>query len=753
MQELRFVAVSEDGSYAVLAVPGRSGRFILPIDERLRAVAQGQTSRLAQYEIEVESPLRPKEIQARIRAGETAEEIADAAGIPVERVRWFEGPVLAERAYIADQAQAASVRRAGDSRVRVPARRHRHRAADRGRRRPGGRAVGLAQARRRQLAGLADVPVRRPAARRRVGLRSAPPARHARRRQRRPPVAARVRAAAGAGALPGEATVTPIASRLGAAAGMGGGGFAGGGPASGCVPSARSARSSPTGPWAGTARWPTGRCLRRRTLRLRLLLVLLPRLVWVPARSGRGCPSARGWRTLRLLPRCCRGLRTTTTRISATAPRRAPGTASPLVSRIAVRTGVRLRRRRRAAAPGVAAPGVADGRRGFDASPHEEIVPVTAPPYVFDEPAVTAAPDDREQAGGHPPARGQVVFEKPEPAFLDEQLELAPDAPAPSAAAASTRLRLRRVRTQRSAPSRDLLSRRRPSARRPPRPPLRSRQRQVPGPGGPERPGRGCGCGARRDALRAGQPRRDPSPRWRSGQGRRPRPVAQRRDGSPADDQPPGGDSSGGIGREGAGAATSPAQSADASAGPAEPGEVAASASAAQRAADGDRGKTPAHGQVGKSATESVGAAASKTAVHHAAPDRARDRSRHGWHRRAGQQRRVDRDRAGQRAGGRTGARAGGGQGASGPRRSRSRGADRRPPPRSHRPRRSRSLPRRRPTSQNPPRSSRPGSVLRPRRTPRAAGPPSRPGTRSCSAAPASATSQRGYPPCSARCR
>ena len=115
MQELRFVAVSEDGRYAVLAVPGRSARFTLPIDERLRAVALGQTSRLAQYEIEVESPLRPKEIQARIRAGETVEEIADAAGIAVERVRWFEGPVLAERAYMADQAQLASVRRPGDA--------------------------------------------------------------------------------------------------------------------------------------------------------------------------------------------------------------------------------------------------------------------------------------------------------------------------------------------------------------------------------------------------------------------------------------------------------------------------------------------------------------------------------------------------------------------------------------------------------------------------------------------------------------
>jgi len=115
MQELRFVAVSEDGQYAVLGVPGRSARFTLPIDERLRAVALGQSSRLAQYEIEVESPLRPKEIQARIRAGETVEEIADAAGIAVERVRWFEGPVLAERAYMADQAQKASVRRQGDS--------------------------------------------------------------------------------------------------------------------------------------------------------------------------------------------------------------------------------------------------------------------------------------------------------------------------------------------------------------------------------------------------------------------------------------------------------------------------------------------------------------------------------------------------------------------------------------------------------------------------------------------------------------
>jgi Protein of unknown function (DUF3071) len=115
MQELCLVAVAEDGSYVVLRAPGRSGRFTLPVDDRLRVVARGQFSRLAQYEIEVERPLRPKEIQDRIRAGETAEEIADAAGVPIERVRRFEGPVLAERAYRAQEAQRASVRPPGSS--------------------------------------------------------------------------------------------------------------------------------------------------------------------------------------------------------------------------------------------------------------------------------------------------------------------------------------------------------------------------------------------------------------------------------------------------------------------------------------------------------------------------------------------------------------------------------------------------------------------------------------------------------------
>lgn len=115
MHELRLVAVSEDGTYLVLASTGRGTRFMLPVDDRLRAAVRGQFSRLGQYEIEVENPLRPKEIQARIRSGETAEAISEISGIPLERVRWFEGPVLQEREYIAQQAQRATVRAHGDA--------------------------------------------------------------------------------------------------------------------------------------------------------------------------------------------------------------------------------------------------------------------------------------------------------------------------------------------------------------------------------------------------------------------------------------------------------------------------------------------------------------------------------------------------------------------------------------------------------------------------------------------------------------
>lgn len=63
----------------------------------------------------MESALRPREIQARVRAGESLEEVALAAGVPAERVEPYAAPVFAERAYIAQQAQEAPVRRRGET--------------------------------------------------------------------------------------------------------------------------------------------------------------------------------------------------------------------------------------------------------------------------------------------------------------------------------------------------------------------------------------------------------------------------------------------------------------------------------------------------------------------------------------------------------------------------------------------------------------------------------------------------------------
>ncbi|MFH8634733.1 septation protein SepH [Streptomyces lydicus] len=114
MPELRVVAVSNDGTRLVLKAAD-STEYTLPIDERLRAAVRNDRARLGQIEIEVESHLRPRDIQARIRAGASAEEVAQLAGIPVDRVRRFEGPVLAERAFMAERARKTPVRRPGEN--------------------------------------------------------------------------------------------------------------------------------------------------------------------------------------------------------------------------------------------------------------------------------------------------------------------------------------------------------------------------------------------------------------------------------------------------------------------------------------------------------------------------------------------------------------------------------------------------------------------------------------------------------------
>jgi hypothetical protein len=107
MRALRVVGLSEDGETVILEDLTRSERFTIPADERLRAAARGDITRLGQIAIELESQMRPREIQTRIRAGESVEQIAAASGLPANKVERFAYPVLLERSRTAELAQRA----------------------------------------------------------------------------------------------------------------------------------------------------------------------------------------------------------------------------------------------------------------------------------------------------------------------------------------------------------------------------------------------------------------------------------------------------------------------------------------------------------------------------------------------------------------------------------------------------------------------------------------------------------------------
>jgi hypothetical protein len=115
MAHLTLAGVSDDGK-RLLLVSDSGEEFTLDLDRRLRSALRGDTARLGQLEITMDSTLRPRDIQARIRAGESAEAVAQAAQTSVEKIMPFAGPVLAERQHVAERAQRSSVRRpAGES--------------------------------------------------------------------------------------------------------------------------------------------------------------------------------------------------------------------------------------------------------------------------------------------------------------------------------------------------------------------------------------------------------------------------------------------------------------------------------------------------------------------------------------------------------------------------------------------------------------------------------------------------------------
>ncbi|WP_213814653.1 septation protein SepH [Glaciihabitans sp. dw_435] len=101
MQDLRVIGV-ENGALLVASDDGT--RFRIPIDEVLQSKL-----RQAVPEPGAGRKLAPREIQAHIRGGMSAQDVSSITGVPLEYIQKFEGPVMAEREFVVETALSVAV--------------------------------------------------------------------------------------------------------------------------------------------------------------------------------------------------------------------------------------------------------------------------------------------------------------------------------------------------------------------------------------------------------------------------------------------------------------------------------------------------------------------------------------------------------------------------------------------------------------------------------------------------------------------
>jgi hypothetical protein len=119
MRALRIAGLGADGCTIILETSDRRDRFTLVVDDTLHEAVRGDLPRLDPTEIDPPSEMRPREIQDRVRAGASVEQLATAAGVSTERIERFAYPVLLERSRMAQLAQQAHPVRADGPDVRT----------------------------------------------------------------------------------------------------------------------------------------------------------------------------------------------------------------------------------------------------------------------------------------------------------------------------------------------------------------------------------------------------------------------------------------------------------------------------------------------------------------------------------------------------------------------------------------------------------------------------------------------------------
>ncbi|WP_375480760.1 septation protein SepH [uncultured Jatrophihabitans sp.] len=147
MRSLRVVHPTDSGSLLVLETDDGAERFALAVDDSLRSAVHvesadvepaaestgrheaeltetaGATPRMIEDEPDAsparvpaasvtgDPPIGPREIQVRVRAGESPAELAEAYVMTLERIMRFAAPVVSERLRIAHEARRARARR------------------------------------------------------------------------------------------------------------------------------------------------------------------------------------------------------------------------------------------------------------------------------------------------------------------------------------------------------------------------------------------------------------------------------------------------------------------------------------------------------------------------------------------------------------------------------------------------------------------------------------------------------------------
>jgi hypothetical protein len=107
--DLRLTGKSSDGSELEL-VDQIGNQYSLRISDTLRAtVNQPRLSAVSNYEEVITTTV--KEVQARLRGGESIDSISRTTDWSVEKIENYAGPILQERAFIITQALATQIRR------------------------------------------------------------------------------------------------------------------------------------------------------------------------------------------------------------------------------------------------------------------------------------------------------------------------------------------------------------------------------------------------------------------------------------------------------------------------------------------------------------------------------------------------------------------------------------------------------------------------------------------------------------------